>query len=134
MTDEGLVVDASIVIRALAEDPGDELLRHRLATSGRLHAPAHLGAEVLSGVRGLTLGGRLTQIRAEQAIDDFLDLPIVRHPIEAMATQVWLLRHNFTAYDGAYVALAGALDLVLLTCDQKIVQAAPAGVEVHNYS
>jgi predicted nucleic acid-binding protein len=30
------------------------------------------------------------------------------------------LRHNLSAYDAAYVALAETLDAPLLTCDRKI--------------
>lgn len=126
----GYVVDASVLIRALAEDPDDEVLRRRLAGAHRLHAPAHLGAEFLNGIRGLTLGGKLTETRAAQAIEDFLDLPITRHTLEPMIPQLWTLRGNFNVHDAAYVALAQALDLVLLTRDRKIADAAPASVQV----
>lgn len=124
------MVDASVLIRALAENPGDELLRRRLSGHRRLHAAAHVGAEVLSGIRGLTLGGKVGETRAGQAIEDFLDLPIVRHAVEDMAASVWELRHNFTAYDAAYVALARRLQVPLLTCDDKIEKAAPGDVAV----
>lgn len=130
MADTAFVVDASIVIRALAESPDDEVLRQRLAGTRRLHAPAHVGAEVLNGIRGLTLGGKLTTARAEQAIDDFLDLPINRHPVEPLTSLVWELRRNFNVYDAAYVALAEVLGLILLTRDRKIADAAPASVRV----
>lgn len=126
----GVVVDASVLIRALAEGPGDELLRRRLATTRRLHAPAHVGVEFVNGVRGLALGGKLTDVRARQAIEDFVDLPVTRYPVESMTARLWQLRNNFNAYDGAYVALAEALDVPLLTRDRKIADAAPAGVDV----
>jgi predicted nucleic acid-binding protein len=38
--------------------------------------------------------------------------------------RIWDLRANFTAYDGAYLALAEALDAPLLTCDQRLATAA----------
>lgn len=101
MSLSGYVVDASVVIRALAEHPDDEVLRKRLASARRLHGPAHLSAEVLNGIRGLTLGGKVTQPRAEQAIEDYLELPITRHPLEPMAAYVWELRRNFNVYDAA---------------------------------
>jgi predicted nucleic acid-binding protein len=43
-----------------------------------------------------------------------------------------VLRHNLTAYDAAYVALAEALDAVLLTADRRLagVPGLPAPVEV----
>lgn len=37
--------------------------------------------------------------------------------------RIWALRHNLTAYDAAYVALAEALDATLLTRDQRLAGA-----------
>jgi predicted nucleic acid-binding protein len=34
--------------------------------------------------------------------------------------RIWELRHNFTAYDAAYIALAEATDSVLYTSDGKM--------------
>ncbi len=36
----------------------------------------------------------------------------------------WELRHNTTVYDAAYVALAEALDVTLLTADEHLTRAA----------
>jgi predicted nucleic acid-binding protein len=47
------VVDCSIIIRLLANKPGDEILRQRLART--VHAPALIDAEVSSVVRGLSI-------------------------------------------------------------------------------
>ena len=38
--------------------------------------------------------------------------------------RVWELRHNLTAYDAVYVALAEALDAPLLTRDRRLAAAA----------
>jgi predicted nucleic acid-binding protein len=38
--------------------------------------------------------------------------------------RVWALRHNLTAFDAVYVALAEALDAPLLTPDQRMAAAA----------
>ena len=46
-------VDCSIVIRLLASKPGDELPRQRLART--VHAPALIGAEISSVVRGFSI-------------------------------------------------------------------------------
>ena len=55
------------------------------------------------------------------ALQDFLQIPLLRylHDFPAGAS-VWALRKNLTAYDAAYVALAEALDMPLLTCDANI--------------
>ena len=33
---------------------------------------------------------------------------------------MWELRHNFTAYDATYIALAEAMNAVLYTSDEKL--------------
>jgi predicted nucleic acid-binding protein len=35
---------------------------------------------------------------------------------------MWSLRHNITAYDAAYVALAESLDVPLLTRDRRLAK------------
>ena len=37
--------------------------------------------------------------------------------------RVWELRENLSVYDAVYVALAEALDAVLLTCDRRLARA-----------
>lgn len=115
------VVDASIVIRLLTNRREDELLRQRLART--VHAPALIDAEVSSVIRGFTLTTKpnvqIVKERAEEMLIDYAGLRIVRHPMQPLQGRVFDLRHNFTAYDGMYVALAEALDLPLLTDDGK---------------
>ncbi|WP_203915376.1 PIN domain-containing protein [Rhizocola hellebori] len=71
-----VVVDTSIVIRLLANNRGDELLRQRLAR--RVHAPALIYAEVSSVVRGLSVttkpNKRTTDERAHQMLADYAGL------------------------------------------------------------
>jgi predicted nucleic acid-binding protein len=45
-------------------------------------------------------------------------------PYEVVAARVWELRHNMTAYDAWYVALAEALDSPLATLDARLARAA----------
>lgn len=62
---------------------------------------------------------------------DLLDaFPLHRHPHALFLSRVWDLRHNFTAYDAVYVALAEALDATLLTRDRHLATAAEAVVAV----
>jgi predicted nucleic acid-binding protein len=44
-----------------------------------------------------------------------LDLEVVH-----VLTRIWALRHNLTAYDAAYVALAETLQVTLVTCDTRL--------------
>jgi len=46
-----------------------------------------------------------------------------RHAHEPLLDRVWELRENLSVYDAVYVALAEALDAVLLTCDRRLARA-----------
>jgi predicted nucleic acid-binding protein len=50
-------------------------------------------------------------------------LAITRHGTVSMLDRVWELRHNLTAYDAAYVALAETLQCPLVTGDARICRA-----------
>lgn len=132
------VVDASVVIRVLQNRAHDAPLRQRFAQQRHIHAPALIDAEVASAVRGLLLtsknGVRITDKRAEQMVEDFADLPLVRYPMQAYQPRVLALRDNFTAYDAFYVALAESLDMPLLTTDRKYARAPGHAAVVETWS
>lgn len=113
-----IVVDTSAVIEALVGAAPDEGLL--AALSGDVEAPHVLDVEVMSVLRGLVLGGKLDAGVAEAARADFFDLTIHRHEVAPHAERIWGLRHQFTAYDAAYISLAEALRCPLHTCDRKL--------------
>ena len=49
-------------------------------------------------------------------------LPVIRYSHRALIVRVWQLRQNLTAYDAAYVALAEALAVPLLTRDAPLAR------------
>lgn len=118
-----IVVDASVVIRLLANRESDDLLRRRFFRPQPVHAPHLIDAEVASGIRGLLLGKKTTAERAEDMLADFMELPIVRHPMWPHLPRVMELRDNFTAYDACYVAVAELTGFPLLTRDAKFQRA-----------
>ena len=83
-------------------------------------------------LRRLVREGALSASRAEQAIQDLLDLRITRYPHILLLPRIWQLRHNLSTYDAAYVVLAEKLGATLLTRDAKLASAAghSATVEV----
>jgi len=128
------VVDCSIVIRLLASQEGDDLLRQRLARI--VHAPALIDAGVSSVVHGLAITSKPTQItvgRASEMLADYAGLRIARHAMQPLQPRVFELRHNFTAYDAMYVVLAETLGLPLLTDDGKFDGTRGHRAEIHHY-
>lgn len=115
-----IVLDASVVVTALADDGSDgDRARERLRGE-RLVAPHLLDVEVTSAWRRLAAAGALDDRRARLAIDDLRSLRIERIPHGPLIPRCWELRHSLTAYDAVYVALAEAMDVALVTADAKL--------------
>lgn len=99
----------------LAERLADELLVP--------HAPHFLVLEVAQALRRLEAAGVIRAERAAEALNDAAALAVERHPHEALLRRIWELRHNLTAYDAAYVALAERLGTALVTTDARLASA-----------
>jgi len=118
-----LVVDASVLAPALADDgPDGDTARARLAGQS-LVAPELIDLEAASVIRRQMLGGHLDARRARLALTDLVELPLRRAPHRALLARCWELRENVTIYDAAYVALAEILDVALLTADARLAGA-----------
>ena len=118
-----LVVDTSAVVGALVGRPPDRRLVDRLSVDGDLCAPHLLDVELLHVLRRLVMAGQLSEDRAADARDDFADLAVTRYGHVALADSTWELRHNLTAYDATFAALAELLDVPLVTCDARLADA-----------
>ena len=118
-----IVVDAGILLVALADDgQAGDVVRSRLR-GVRLAAPELVDLEVLSALRGLTRSGQVLPRRADLALADLDGIPLQRAPHRPLLARCWELRDNLTAYDAAYVALAEALNTTLLTGDRRLANA-----------
>ena len=125
-----IVVDASVLVAALADDgiPG-RTARQRLGAD-RLAAPHLIDVEVLAAWRRLAAAGRLAEHRAALARADLRALTIERVPHGSLSERIWELRSNLTAYDAAYVALSELLRATLVTLDSKLAGAAGLRCEI----
>lgn len=122
-----IVVDCSVILDLLVRPRS--LPQTALDPDGTWFAPSLLDTEVVSAVRGLLLGGRITKAQAEDTLDDYTDLGLTIWPVDAALRRRTLsLAHNLTAYDATSVALAEALDLPLITRDRRLSAGAPASV------
>lgn len=129
-----LVVDSSAALDAIIGIGTPSGLVQRLTDDGDLHAPHLIDIEVLNALRRLSSQGELSDDRATDALADFRELAIVRYPHIGLSDRIWQLRHNLTAYDAAFVALAEALDVPLITCDHGISQAPGHSATVEVFS
>ena len=95
-----IVIESSAMVDALVDEPVNPQLLAMLADE-ELHAPALLDFEVASALRGHAVGGRIDQLRLDEAIEDFSGLRIERHHMADLLAHVLDLRDNFTVYDAA---------------------------------
>jgi predicted nucleic acid-binding protein len=128
-----IVVDASVIVDLLVGDdtPRRKTARDRLTSGSPVYAPAHLDIEVISAVRGLARHNAVLAEAALELIGQLPRMPIRREPVTELAThRIWQLRHNMTAYDAAYAALAEHLGAALVTYDAKYTAAPSLGCAV----
>lgn len=127
-----IVVDASAILEVLLETPAAELVTRRMFRSGEtLHAPHLLDVEVAQVLRRYARSGAISERRGLEAVEDLCALPLSRYPHDVLLPRVWQLRHNVSAYDATYIALAEALGATLVTRDRALASApSTARVEV----
>lgn len=119
-----IVVDDSAVIEVLLNtSAGIQIAERFFDPDGTLHAPHLLDVEVAQVLRRYTRTGELDPARGLQALEDLVDFTWTRYPHDLFLLRIWELRHNVTAYDAAYIALAEALGAPLLTRDAALASA-----------
>ena len=116
-----IVLDASAAVDWLVQTAAASHIESLIFSRNQsLHAPELLDLEVVQVLRRLVREGRLSASRAEQAIQDLLDMRITRYPHLVLLPRIWQLRHNLPAYDAAYIVLAEKLGATLLTRDARL--------------
>ncbi|MBK5221598.1 MAG: type II toxin-antitoxin system VapC family toxin [Acidimicrobiia bacterium] len=118
-----LVVDASVLV-ALLVDSGPSGLWAEEVTAGRaLVAPHVVHVETANVLRRAAMVGDVSSDVASLAHADLQDLRVELFSYEVCAERVWELRHNLTAHDAWYVAVAELVDAPLATLDQRLATA-----------
>ena len=119
-----IVVDTSALIEVLLGLDHAAPVAARLFDSGEtLHAPHLIDIEIAQVLRRFSASGEIDGARGREALDDLADMPVRRYPHALLLPRVWELRHNLTAYDAVYVALAEVLDATLVTRDRRLAGA-----------
>lgn len=113
-----------MVVELLLQTPAAGAIADRVfGGSEPLHAPHLLDVEVAHVIRRYWLAKDLNDDRAGAALEEFSRFRIERHRHDLLVPRIWELRHNLTACDSAYIALAEALGGPLLTRDTRLKSA-----------
>jgi predicted nucleic acid-binding protein len=123
VSDEHLVIDASALVDlALGDDLGAAVLGRIEGVV--LHSPAHVDAEVLSGLGHLHRAGKLTASAVGQQLATVAAAPIERHLLPGLIAGAWRRRHRLRLADALYVELATTLSIPLVTTDGRLGRSA----------
>ena len=126
-----IVLDASVLVELLLGTDSGRSIAARIADPGLgLHVPHLADVEVTQALRRFVRDGELDVTSGASALQNLRSLDLERHPHEPLLDRAWALRDRLTAYDAVYVALAEALDTVLLTCDARLARAPGLGRRV----
>lgn len=117
------VVDASVVIKWYSEEKdsikAEGMLFDLKKGIIQVFAPSLLIYEVGNA---LYKGKKFEEERVLLAMETLFDSGIEFFPIDealAISTAHFMVRHNITFYDAAYVALASVLNIPLISADEK---------------
>ena len=119
-----LVVDCSVLVALLFQEAQrDDAMR--AMTGKTLHAPSLLDSEVASvAVKKLRAG--MSQVVIGDALAAYVEHSIELHRPDVQAQFALAQRYGLSAYDAAYLWLAGVLQAPLATFDARLANAARA--------
>ena len=117
------VLDTSVVIDYLLGSDAGPPVEALFRDEGAAAAPDLLVFEVLAVLRRAAARDELPTTRADAAIADLGDMAVDLFPTLPLRERAWELRHNMTAADGIFVALAEALDEPFATKDAGLARA-----------
>ena len=113
------VVDAGVIVELVANDLDPDRLGDE-----ELAVPHLIDSEVTNVLRRLVVQTILTEKQGTAAMDGFTLLALTRFPADWLRPRMWALRHNLSAYDATYVALAEMTGATaLLTTDTRLAHA-----------
>jgi predicted nucleic acid-binding protein len=121
-----LIVDASVAVKWVVEEPGSGSARDLVANGPPLLAPDLVLLEVGNALRKKLMRGLIGRAQANDGASGveraFADLAATR-PLSAVAVKL-ALELGYPVYDCVYLALAARESVPLVTADDRLFEAA----------
>lgn len=118
-----LIVDASCLAEVLIGGETAGAIRDWLSSDDDHAAPHIIDVEVFGILRREHVRGRLDRTEAAQAVEDLEAWPGARIGHRRLLSRAWQLRDTVRGWDAMYVALAEAVEAVLITTDRRLAAA-----------
>jgi predicted nucleic acid-binding protein len=109
--------------RCLSAGWGPPAVLERLSRDADHAAPQFIDAEILGAVRRDMLTGDLDQTAGRLAVLGLRDWNGHRFRHRPLLERAWELRANVRTWGALYVALAEALDVPIITLDERLARA-----------
>ena len=116
-----LVADCSVIAALVFNETEREQARSTLAGHD-IHVPNLIDYEIANVAVKKARHG--FEELASQALNLYADFRLTRYEVEVNEQWQVAMKHDLSAYDAAYLWLAGALGVPLATFDQKLGEAA----------
>ncbi len=118
-----LVIDASCLFEVVSDGRDAAALREAMSADPDHAAPHIVDVETFAVIRQKHLRGDLDRTAATIAVQRLGRWPGERFSHRLLLGRAWELRASVRGWDAMYVALAEALDSVLLTTDLRLAAA-----------
>ena len=123
------VIDASALFEVVSRTTLGEVVGSTIRDR-ELIAPELIYAEVLATIRRGVLNDSVPQAIATVAVQRLINIPITKYSLSGLIADAWEYRHNVSAYDAFYMAVARKNDTPLVTVDARLSRAPVSDVAI----
>ena len=119
------VVDASVAVKLLVDEPDSDAARELMASGEELHAPRLMASEVANALSRKARLGQIERADAGAALAWMTDIPVRWNDDEAVSADAvrLALALDHPVYDCVYLALAHRIGATVVTADRRFVTA-----------
>ncbi len=119
------VIDASVVVKLLVDEPDSDAARELTASGEELHAPRLMVSEVANALWRKARLGQVERAHADAALVSMTDMPVRWNDDETVSADVvrLALALDHPVYDCMYLALAHRIGATVVTADHRFVTA-----------
>ena len=115
------VVDASVAVKLLVDEPDSDAARELMASGQELHTPRLMACEVANALWRKARAGQIERADAGAALASMIDMPLHWNDDETVSADAvrLALALDHPVYDCVYLALAHRISATVVTADRR---------------